>query len=285
MRGEPPVIYGGGEQTRDFIDVSDIVEANMSALERTGVPSDPINIGTGIATSIKELANILIDITGRRDLKPAFDQPRTGDIKHSCAKISKARRVLGYEPKVPLREGLVKLLDAYGGALLDTGCHAIDLMLWLLNDQATVKYVFLGYKFRLSLEDMAILSIQFNKGTKAVLMTGWFTTTPKQRIAFYGTAGSKVTEEIVSKIDIKKAASEVMKNLVSKLLGKEIKPYPLSEGSRAYYAELEHFIDCVREDKEPLVTGDDGLKCAKLIDEAYRFWRSANPLNKENDRQ
>ena len=87
----------------------------MLALQRTSVPSDPINIGTGTATSIKDLANLLIDITGRKHLKPVFDQPRTGDIRHSCVDIGKARRVLGYEPKVPLREGLVKLLDAYEG--------------------------------------------------------------------------------------------------------------------------------------------------------------------------
>jgi len=110
IRGESPVIHGDGEQTRDFVNVSDIVEANMLALERTSVSSEPINIGTGTATSIKDLANLLIDITGRIDLKPAFDQPRTGDIKHSCADISKARRVLGYGPRVLLREGLVKLL-------------------------------------------------------------------------------------------------------------------------------------------------------------------------------
>jgi len=110
IREEPPVIHGDGEQARDFVDVSDIVEANILALERAGVSSDPINIGTGTATSIKDLANLLIDITGRRNLKPAFDQPRTGDIRHSCADITKARRALGYEPKVPLREGLVKLL-------------------------------------------------------------------------------------------------------------------------------------------------------------------------------
>jgi len=113
MRGEPPVIHGDGEQTRDFIEVSDIVEANMLALERTSVPSDPINIGTGTATSIKDLANLLIDITGRKDLKPVFDQPSAGDIRHSCADISRANRTLGYEPKVPLREGLVKLLNYY----------------------------------------------------------------------------------------------------------------------------------------------------------------------------
>jgi len=110
IREEPPVIHGDGEQARDFVDVSDIVEANILALERAGVSSDPINIGTGTATSIKDLANLLIDIMGRRNLKPAFDQPRTGDIRHSCADITKARRALGYEPKVPLREGLVKLL-------------------------------------------------------------------------------------------------------------------------------------------------------------------------------
>jgi len=116
MIGEPPVIHGDGEQTRDFVNARDVVDANMLALERTGVPSDPINIGTGKATSIKDLANLLIDITGRKHLKPVFDQPRTGDIRHSCADISRARRVFGYEPKVPLREGLLKLLDAYKGA-------------------------------------------------------------------------------------------------------------------------------------------------------------------------
>ena len=98
------------------MNVSDIVEANMLSLERSSVPSEPINIGTGKATSIKDLANLLIDITGRENLEPVFDQPRTGDIRHSCADISRARRVLGYEPKVPLREGLLKLLDACEGA-------------------------------------------------------------------------------------------------------------------------------------------------------------------------
>ena len=96
------------------MDASDIVEANMLALERISVPSDPINIGTGTATSIKDLASLLIDVTGRKHLKPAFDQPRTGDIKHSCADIDKAKRVLAYEPRVSLKEGLVKLLKDYG---------------------------------------------------------------------------------------------------------------------------------------------------------------------------
>ena len=113
MRGEPLVIHGDGEQRRDFVNVSDVVEANMLALEGSSVPSDPINIGTGTATSIKDLADLLIDITGRKHLKPAFDQPRMGDIRHSCADISKARRVLSYEPKVPLIEGLTRLLKDY----------------------------------------------------------------------------------------------------------------------------------------------------------------------------
>jgi len=115
MRGEPPVIHGDGEQTRDFVNVSDIVEANILALERTSVPSDPINIGTGTATSIKDLADLLIDITDRKNLKPVFDQPSAGDIRHSCADISRAKRALGYEPKVPLREGLVKLINDFEG--------------------------------------------------------------------------------------------------------------------------------------------------------------------------
>jgi len=113
MRGKPPVIYGDGEQTRDFVNVSDIVEANILALERAYIPSDPINIGSGTATSIKELADILIDITGRKHLQPTFDKPRAGDIKHSCADISRARKILGYKPRISLREGLARMLNDY----------------------------------------------------------------------------------------------------------------------------------------------------------------------------
>jgi len=214
-------------------------------------------------------------------VKSMVDRGVLGDIELiACESVSRGPFFSRFPPS-PVPEWWFNVEMVGGGALLDTGCHAIDLMRWLINDEASVQYVFLGYKFRLQLEDTACLYLQFNKGTRATLMTGWFASETTQRIAFYGTAGSASLGKPTSEISMKRAVSEVVKNVMRKLLGKNIEPYSLSKGPKAYYRELEHFIDCVREDKEPLITGKDGLEVAKLIDEAYQLWRSTNPLNKE----
>jgi len=165
-----------------------------------------------------------------------------------------------------------------GGVLLDTGSHMIDLIRWLFNDEASVQQVFLGYKFQLPLEDTAVLFLSFkNRETKAVLISGWFSRKWMQRVDLHGTAGSISLDLAFSTVSMKKVVREISKNVIRKLLGKEIQPYSLSESnSRAYYEELKHFINCIREDREPSVTGKDGLECAKLIDEAYDLWRSKN---------
>jgi len=169
-----------------------------------------------------------------------------------------------------------------GGALIDTGSHMIDLIRWLLNDEASVHYVFLGYKFRMPMEDMAVLSLHFRKGAMALLMISWSASSnPLQRIDLHGTAGSLSLGDLTSTTNTKRVLLEIMKNVARRFQGKEIKPYSLSEASRAYYKELEHFVNCIREDKEPCVTGKDGLECAKLIDEAYRLWSLTDQLNKE----
>lgn len=101
--GDPPVIYGDGSQTRDFVYVEDVVRANvMAALsEKTGA----YNIAGGTRTSIDDLARMICDITGvTKD--PIYTEERAGDIKHSYADISRARDELKFEPKVELREGL-----------------------------------------------------------------------------------------------------------------------------------------------------------------------------------
>jgi len=102
MNGEPPVIYGDGEQTRDFIFVKDVVYANilMAVSDATGV----FNIARGKGITINELAHLIMDELGVK-LSCKYTDPRPGDIRDSLADISRARDV-GYTPRYELREGL-----------------------------------------------------------------------------------------------------------------------------------------------------------------------------------
>lgn len=110
MIGKRPVIYGDASQTRDFIHVSDVVKANLLALKTERGIGESFNIGTGHATSIIQLYRLLAHLTGKTRLTPVFRPSRTGDIKHSCARTSKARSNLGFEAKVTLEEGLRSLV-------------------------------------------------------------------------------------------------------------------------------------------------------------------------------
>ncbi len=111
-QGKPPVIYGSGEQTRDFIHVEDVAHAVEKALETRFEEHVVFNIGTGRRTSIRELAELMIELFGL-NLKPIHGPPRRGDIMHSYADISRARRMLGWEPKISLEEGLKRLIETY----------------------------------------------------------------------------------------------------------------------------------------------------------------------------
>ncbi|MEM2522658.1 MAG: SDR family oxidoreductase [Candidatus Bathyarchaeia archaeon] len=104
------IIFGDGEQTRDFVHVEDVVEASMLALKREKVAGEVFNIGTGLATSINQLAHMLLELANRNDLKILHVEARKGEVRHSVADVSKAREKLGYKPKVELRNGLKKLL-------------------------------------------------------------------------------------------------------------------------------------------------------------------------------
>ena len=110
----PLVIFGDGQQTRDFVHVQDIVEANILALKNEGVAGETFNIATGVATTINQLANVLLEATNKTQLKTVHSEPRKGDIKHSAADISKAIKKLHYNSKISLREGLEKLTKSYG---------------------------------------------------------------------------------------------------------------------------------------------------------------------------
>ena len=111
LERKPPVIYGDGRQTRDFVYVNDVVSANLLALKST-IDFGIFNIGTGRAISINELASMLIEMVGLK-LKPVYLPPRPGDIPHSVADISYAREVLKYHPRTSLRDGLRRVLEWY----------------------------------------------------------------------------------------------------------------------------------------------------------------------------
>ena len=111
MNDERPLIFEDGGQTRDFVHVSDIVRGNLLALETDKADYQAVNIGTGRPISVKEISQMLAKGLGR-DLEPEIaGKYREGDIRHCVADISKARKLLNYQPKVKLEEGLTALLD------------------------------------------------------------------------------------------------------------------------------------------------------------------------------
>ena len=107
--GKPPVIQGDGGQTRDFVSAADVVRMAELCLGQDRAKGQIFNCGTGKGTSIKELANIIIKLSGKK-LDPEMAPARKGDIRDSVADISRARKLLGYKPTVTLKEGLAQLV-------------------------------------------------------------------------------------------------------------------------------------------------------------------------------
>ena len=104
---KPPIIYGDGNQLRNFTFVDDIVEANVLAFE-SKTEHAFINIATGVMTSVRQLAEIMINLSGL-SIKPIYEKPREGDIEKSQADISLAKSLINWEPKTTLEEGLKKI--------------------------------------------------------------------------------------------------------------------------------------------------------------------------------
>jgi UDP-glucose 4-epimerase len=100
-----PVIFGDGNQTRDFVFIEDVVAAIFNIMENKKAVGDVFNIGTGNPTRIKELAKMIIKVSNKK-LEPEFAPASIGDISESYADITKAREVLGYRPKYLLEQGL-----------------------------------------------------------------------------------------------------------------------------------------------------------------------------------
>jgi UDP-glucose 4-epimerase len=105
LTGKQPQIFGDGEQTRDFTYIDNAVQANMLAAEAEKAPGEVFNIACGERISLNQLVEMLQHETGVH-LAPRYGQPRAGDVRDSLADIRKAEKLLGYAPKVSVREGI-----------------------------------------------------------------------------------------------------------------------------------------------------------------------------------
>lgn len=112
LEGEQPVVFGDGEQTRDFTFVENAVQANLLACEASGASGKVFNVGTGARISLNQVVELLGKISGRI-LKAKYEPARDGDIRDSQADITRAKEVLGYEPTVQFEEGLERTFEWY----------------------------------------------------------------------------------------------------------------------------------------------------------------------------
>ena len=110
LEGRRPIIYGDGEQTRDFTYVANIVDGVLRACEAKGAAGEVINVATGGRISLNELLRVMNGMVGT-NLQPIYNEARAGDVKNSQADITKARTILGYQPIVSLEEGLQRTLE------------------------------------------------------------------------------------------------------------------------------------------------------------------------------
>jgi UDP-glucose 4-epimerase len=113
LDGEEPVVFGDGEQTRDFTFIDDIVQGNMGLLESSNVDGQILNIGSGNRLTVNRLLEILERILNK-DIKPKYIQKMKGDAQHTLANVDKAKKLMGYQPKTQIEEGLKKFVNWFG---------------------------------------------------------------------------------------------------------------------------------------------------------------------------
>jgi nucleoside-diphosphate-sugar epimerase len=116
LRGATPIIFGDGQQSRDFTYVANVADATLKACHAPAAAGKVMNVGTGQSATLNEVILLLNELVGV-PMKPQLAAPQPGDIRHSLADISLARSVLGYKPRVFLREGLGRTLEWFRIAL------------------------------------------------------------------------------------------------------------------------------------------------------------------------
>jgi UDP-glucose 4-epimerase len=113
VRGQRPIVFGDGEQTRDFCHIDNVVKANLLAANTSrGLGGEMVNIACGERTSLNQLLTYLGELAGA-PLRPEYRPARPGDVRDSLADIRAARELLGYAPSVDIRGGLKRTLEAF----------------------------------------------------------------------------------------------------------------------------------------------------------------------------
>jgi len=117
LKGQRPIVFGDGLQTRDFVHILDVVRANLLAATSDKAPGEVVNVASGVSSSLIDLIATLKQVIGpsAAGLEIEHQAPRAGDLRESSADISKARAVLGYEPRVQLKEGLAGVVEFFRG--------------------------------------------------------------------------------------------------------------------------------------------------------------------------
>jgi UDP-glucose 4-epimerase len=112
LQGSPPVIFGDGEQSRDFTYIENVVQANLLAMSAEHLHGEAINVACAERTSLNQLVNVLRKILGS-NVSPVYEEPRKGDVRHSLADIRRGKEILNYEPKIGIELGLKKTVEFF----------------------------------------------------------------------------------------------------------------------------------------------------------------------------
>ena len=118
LKDEPPTVFGDGQQSRDFTYVDNVVEANLLAARAEHTEGQVLNIACGKAVTVNEIIEVINDLLGK-NIKPLYADPRPGDVKHSLADITLARKTIAYKPTIQFKAGLQKAIDWYCKNLME----------------------------------------------------------------------------------------------------------------------------------------------------------------------
>jgi predicted dehydrogenase len=161
-----------------------------------------------------------------------------------------------------------------GGVQIDLGYHLFDLFRYF-SGEAAVLFCTLDHKYNLPIEDGAITILKSKEDVKGIINVGWYQIVifPNYnfRLIAHGTSGYLSTEQFTPKNIKKHAVKEGTRNLIRRLLGMKINPLSYTYFYESYFKEIQHFFDCISEDKEPIVSAYDSLKVMELIEQSYKI--------------
>jgi predicted dehydrogenase len=244
-----------------------------------------------LANTVKECKDIvkLVEKNGKRlmvghcmrfigaseKMKAVLDEGRIGDLEVvTLEQILNGPFAHGAVP-MPVPEWWFDVEKTGGGVLLDLGYHMIDLFRFFVGEDARVLFSVFDHKFNLPMEDGAVVLLKsYESNVRGIINVGWFQKSvfPEYnfRMVLHGCAGYVSSEDLVPKNIYLYAIKEGAKNILRKAVRRKIKPLSYSYYYEAYYKELRHFFDCIKNDLDPSVSAVDGLKTLEIIEEAYK---------------